>query len=78
MESTTGIIGQFFPALGEVVEGVLAVIASLFEGVLELFWTTSGFTTMGYILLAVVGAPLVMWGVRFIINLIKSIKVNRG
>lgn len=74
----TGFIGQFFPVIGEVVEGVLAILGSLFDGVLALIWTTAGFTTLGYILLAVVGAPLAIWGVRFIINLIKSIRVNRG
>ena len=76
MEGTVGIVGKLFPVISEVVEGGLGIMGNLLKGSLELFWNDGAFTDLGQLLLVVIGAPLVIWGIRFVINLVKSIRLK--
>lgn len=76
-------ITAFWNAIGEVVTGGVEVFVNLFQGVLGIFWNTgaegvSNFTNFGYLLLIVVGTPLIGWGLNWIIGLIRGIRLTRG
>lgn len=57
-------------------EGV-ELMGDLFTSILGFFWTSEGApTTLGVFLLIGVAAPLVVWGIGWVMRLIKSIRLK--
>lgn len=78
-----GIITSIFEAISSVISGFLDVLSNLFGGLIDLFWTAGAdgsggsLTILGILLIIGVAAPLVFWGLNWIVSLFKRMLANR-
>lgn len=71
-------VSQIFAVLGEIANGFAALVVSLFEAVVAIFYTaptgsetTGSLTIVGTLALIAVGTSLVIWAFNFIRRLIR-------
>ena len=71
------LVESIFSIFGAVVTNGVELLGDLFSSILNFFWTTEGTpTTLGVLLLISVATPLVIWGLGWVMKLIKSIKLK--
>jgi hypothetical protein len=66
-----------FTELGTIIAALAGIIVSVFTDVIELFYVSpTGLTVLGSLLLIPVGLSFVMFGFKFIVKLVGSIRAK--
>ena len=68
---------SIWTVVGTNASAVLTLIGNLLKGVVELFITNEGLTSLGMIIIIPASVGVVIWAIYFVFGLINKIKIGR-